>query len=97
MLAPTHNYISVQEYHKISRYENLEIEIEIVWHLTTTIVPMIVGALDRIKKVTDKNINMTPGSLNLYEIQKFCGTTNLLRGVNIIQKRQQKHKYIEFL
>ena len=42
--------ISVKEYYKISKYKNLKIEIEKIWHLKTTTMPVIVGALGMIKK-----------------------------------------------
>ena len=41
-----------------------------MWHLKTTRVPVIVGALGMIKEETDKHINRISGSLSLYEKQK---------------------------
>ena len=63
------NNILVEEYNKISKYKNLEIETEKIWHLKTT-VAVIVGALHIIKKGTEERINKIPGSLSLFEIQK---------------------------
>ena len=57
MSVPTDNNISVKEYNEISKYKDLEIEIEKNWHLKTTTLPVKVGALDIIKKRTDKHIN----------------------------------------
>ena len=42
--VPVDDTISVKEYNKISKQKDLEIEIENIWHLKTTIVPIIVGA-----------------------------------------------------
>ena len=39
-------------------------------HIKTTMMPVIVGALGMIKKVTDKHIDKILGSYSLYEIQK---------------------------
>ena len=52
------------------KYKDLEIEIEKMWHLKTTTVPVILIALGIIKKETNKHINKIPGSPSLYEIQK---------------------------
>ena len=43
-----------------------------MWHLKTTNMPVIVGALGMIKKGTDKHINKIAGSPSLYEIQKIA-------------------------
>ena len=40
MTMQTDNNISVKEYNKISKYENLEIEIEKMWHFKTTTLPV---------------------------------------------------------
>ena len=66
------NKISVKEYNKISKYKDLEIKIEKMYHLKTNIVPVIAGTLATIKEGTDKHINKIPGSPSLYEIKKKC-------------------------
>ena len=98
MIVPIINNISLKEVNEISKYKNLQIEIEKMWYLKTTTVPVIEGALGMIKKETDRHINGIPGSPSLYEIQKilFRGTVYLLWKVpsmyvkDITQKRQQK-------
>ena len=64
---PSNWYVYAKEYNKMSKYKDLEIEIEKMWHLKTT-----VGALGMIKKETDKYINKIPGCLSLNEIQKIA-------------------------
>ena len=83
MSVPTDNNISIEEYNKISKYKYLGIEIEKIWHLITTTLPVIVGALGMIKKRTSKHINKIFGCPSLYEIQKLalCGTAHLLSRV----------------
>ena len=65
MSLPTDNYTSVKEYNKISKYKDVEIEIEKIWYLKVTTVPVIEGALGMIKKGTDNHINKIPGSLRV--------------------------------
>ena len=72
MLGPIDNNTPIKEYNKISKYKDLEIEIEKMWHLKTTMVSVIVGTLGMIKKRTDRHINKIPGSSSLYEIQKIA-------------------------
>ena len=80
MSVPTDNNISVKEYDKISKFKDLEIEIEKkIWLLKTTTISVIVGALGMIKKGTDSSI---PGSISLYIKQQqknaLCETAHLL-------------------
>ena len=44
MSVPTVNTILIKEYHKLSKYKDLEIEVEKMCHLKTTTMPVIVGA-----------------------------------------------------
>ena len=41
-----------------------------MWHLKTTTVPVIIGALSMIKKGTNKHISKMPSSPSQIEIQK---------------------------
>ena len=41
----TEDNISIKEYNKASKYNDLEIEIEKLWHFKTTIVPIIVDMI----------------------------------------------------
>ena len=50
MSIPTDQNISAKEFDKISKYKDLEIEIQRMWKLRTSTVPVIVGALGMIKK-----------------------------------------------
>ena len=54
MSVPTTKYLSVEEYKKISKSKNLEIEIKNMLHLKPTTMALIMGALGMIKKETDK-------------------------------------------
>ena len=41
---------------KISKYKDLEIEIQKMWHLKAMVIPLAVGALGMIKKKTEDHI-----------------------------------------
>ena len=42
--VPINNDISVKKYNKISKYKDQEIEIQEMWYLNITTMPLIVGA-----------------------------------------------------
>ena len=50
MSVSAYNDISVKEYNKISKYKDLEMEIEQIYHVKITTVPVIMGALDMVKR-----------------------------------------------
>ena len=91
---PRDDNISVKEYNKISKYKDLEMEIEKMWHLKTTTVLGIVWALDIIKKRTDKHINKIINSPSLYEIQKIAlnRIVHLLR--TVLSMWQKNHSEV---
>ena len=40
-------------FEKLSKYKDLEIEVEKMWHLKTTTIPLVAGTLGLIKKGTN--------------------------------------------
>ena len=42
-----------------------------MWHLKSTLAPVVVGALGIVKKGTNKYLQQIPGTLSLTEIQKI--------------------------
>ena len=44
-MFPMDKNLSSGEFGKISKYKDLEIEIEQMWHLKPTLIPVVVGAL----------------------------------------------------
>ena len=105
MSVLTNNNISVKEYNKISKYKKLKIEIEKMWHFKTTTLSVIVEALHMIKKGTNKHTNKTPGSTWQYKIQNLhfvelhisLGECNQWDWKSNTQKKQKKHKYMEYV
>ena len=86
MTGPSDRNLSLKEYEKVSKYKNLEIEMHKMWYLKATIIPVVTGALDMIKKKTNGHIKRTPGNPCLQELQKIVlnGTAHLLRQVLFI-------------
>ena len=81
MSVPTERNISIKTMEKLSKYKDLEIEIERMWGLKATTVPVIIGALGLIKKGLDNFINRIPGNIKVIELQKIVllDTAHILR------------------
>ena len=52
MTIPTDRNISMKEFDKPSKYKDLQIEIERMWHPKTTAIPVVVDALGMVKMGT---------------------------------------------
>ena len=81
MSIPTHQNIPAKEFDKLSNYKDQEIEIQRMWKLRTSTVPVIVGVLGMIKKGCQKHLDTIPGEHQLQEIQKIVltSTAHVLR------------------
>ena len=81
MSVPSDNNVTAKVFEKLSKYKDLEIEVEKMWHLKTKTIPVVVGALGLIKKGTTAFIEKTPGSPSLQEVQKIVlnSTAHVLR------------------
>ena len=81
MSVPTDKTVSAKVFEKLSKYKDLEIEIEKMWQLKTTTIPVVVGALGLIKKGTIDYLKKIPGEPSLSEIQKIVlnSTAHILR------------------
>ena len=54
MSVPQDSNISAKEFGKLSKYQDLEIEIAKMWKMKTKTIPVIAGAIGMIKKRTQK-------------------------------------------
>ena len=83
MTVPLDDNTSVKTTEKLNKYKDLEIEVERMWGLKTTTIPVVIGALGTIKKVIENYINKLPGNINIHELQKITllSTAHLLRRV----------------
>lgn len=66
---PADSNIVLKEAEKRLKYKDLAIEIERMWGLKCTIIPVIIGALGCVPISLEKNLSMLPGKYNLSEIQ----------------------------
>ena len=55
MSIPTEKNTTVKVTEKLSKYKDLEIEIERMWGMKTTTIPVVIGALGLIKKKAWRN------------------------------------------
>ena len=62
--------VSVAEFEKVSKYKDLEIEVEKLWHMKTVTIPVVIGVLDMIKTGNEKHLQKIPWSPNLAEMPK---------------------------
>ena len=60
MAIPTDRNISIKEFDKLSKYTDLQIEIERMWHLKTTVIPIVVGALGMVKRGIQNHLKSLP-------------------------------------
>ena len=81
MILPSDSNIFANEFEKLSKYKDIEIEIAKMWKMKTKTIPVIVGAVGMIKKGTQKYVNEIPENLSLAEIQKVVlhSTAHILR------------------
>ena len=54
------------------QFIDLEIEFNRMWKVRTKIVPVIIGALGKIKKGLDQNLQLLQGHLSAIELQKIA-------------------------
>ena len=81
MSIPTEQNTSVRVTEKLSKYKDLKIEIERMWGMTATTIPVVTGALGLIKKGLEKYTKQIPGNIKIRELQKIAllGTSRILR------------------
>ena len=81
MFIPTERNTSLKTAEKLSKYKDLEIQIEKTWGMKTTTVPVIIGALGLVEKGIENYIGKIPGNIRITELQKtvLLGTAHILR------------------
>ena len=71
MTIPLDTNTSVKTTEKLTKYKDLEIEVERMWGLKTTTVPVVMGAFNTIKKDIENYTNKIPGNIMIHELQKI--------------------------
>ena len=81
MSIPTKKNTSVKVNEKLSKYKDLEIDIEQMWGMKATRIPVVIGALGLIIRGLEKYTKHIPGNIKISELQKIAllGTSRILR------------------
>jgi len=82
--VPSESNTSAKFTEKLSKYNDLEIEVNRMWDMKTETIPVVLGALGLIKKGLHKfTSRITVNILSCNEIQKITvlGTAHILRKV----------------
>jgi hypothetical protein len=72
-----------KEAEKKLKYKSLCIEIQRMWNLKCTIIPVITGATGIVKRSVMKNLEAVPGKHSIDSLQKTAvlGTSHIIRKV----------------
>ena len=67
----------------MSKCKDFEIEVSKMWKMKTTTLPVVIGALEVIKKGMILTVEKIPGTIHIEELQKIAlmGTAHILRKV----------------
>ena len=82
MTFPSDRNIALKEIEKKSKYKDLKLEIQRMWHMKTIVFRVVVGALGTVKKGMVENIKKVSERETVTEIQKIC----MLRSARILRK-----------
>ena len=83
MAIPADRNVVQKEAGKKLKYMSLCIEIQRLWNLKCTIVPVITGAAGIVTRSLRKNLETVPGKHSIDSLQKtaILGTSNITRKV----------------
>jgi len=79
--TPDNSNVNARETEKLSKCQDLWIEVSRMWKGRIQIGPVIIGALGTITKGLDQNLQLLPGHLSALELQKIT----LMRPAHIIR------------
>ena len=74
-----------KEVEKILKYKDRTIEIQRMWNVKTTVIPVIIGATGTISNSFRKYLRNIPGKHEVKELQKtaILGTAHIIRKVEM--------------
>ena len=78
--VPTERKTSIKTTEKLSKYKDLEIEIE---KMKATTIPVVLGILGLVKKGIERHINKIPRNILIQEAEKciLLGTAHIFRRI----------------
>ena len=79
--VPSDRNIALKEIERKSKYKDLELEIQKMWHKETLVIPVVVGALGTVKKGMVEDIKKVSERTTVTEIQKISmlGSARIVR------------------
>ena len=69
---------------KLSKYKDLEIELIKIWHLKSTTLPVIIGALGMVAKTAPNYVSQIPEASSLTDLQKIILMVTGKSTINVI-------------
>jgi len=90
MAIPANRNVVQKEAEKKLKYKSLCIEIQRMWNMKCTIVPVIIGTTAIVRRSLRKNLENVPGKHSILSLQK----TAILGTSHIIQKVLQCEDYM---
>ena len=80
---PAYRNVVQKEAEKKLKYKSLCIEIQRMWNLKCTIIPVIIGATGIVTRSLRKNLEAVPGKHSIDSLQKtaILGTSHIIRKV----------------
>ena len=80
---PADRNVVQKEAEKKLKYKSLCIEIQRIWNLKCTIIPVIIGATGIVRRNLRKNLETVPGkhSIDLLQKTAILGTSHIIRKV----------------
>ena len=70
--VPSDRNITLKEIKKKNKYKDPELEIQRMWHMKTTVIPVVVGELSTVKNGMEENIKKVSEAATVTDIQKIC-------------------------
>jgi hypothetical protein len=80
---PTDRNVVQKEAEKNLKYKRLRVEIQRMWNLKCTVIPVIIGATGILMKSLRKNLETIPGKRSIHSLEKtaILGTSHIIRKV----------------
>ena len=80
--VPADQRVEISQQTKAESYQDLKRELQKLWNLKTSIVPIVIGALGTIPKSLEKHLNELNAKVNISQMQ----TIGLLKSARITMK-----------